>query len=469
MSTKKIVIIAVLVVLVCGAIVGVTIYRGNARQVKVQTAKATMQDLSSTVSGTGQIRPLTFVNVGAMVMGRITHLYAKEGDHVKKGEIVATIESVPQTAAVASQKATINSAQKDVAADIAAEKVAEANIEHAQADLEQKRLDYKRAQELYKASLIAKQDFDSKKAAYDTDVATLAQNQAALIQARATTASARAKLSSNIASLHSDTDAVQRTVSIAPFDGIVTNEPVREGEVVVFGIQNAEGSTIMTLANMSVITAEVKVDETDIANVRLGQPADVTVDALPGQVFKGRVTEVGDQALLRSTGVATSQSTSGTEEAKDFKVVVTLDHPSDELRPGFSTTAKITTAHKNNVLAIPIQALTLRAPPSSDDKTSKKVDVSLNTAKKTPPVQGVFVVRKEGRKDRVTFVPVQTGITGSTDIEVTGGLKAGDTLVIGPYRVLRILKSDAQVKQDNTPATSPNNNSGDNSNDSANS
>jgi HlyD family secretion protein len=136
------------------------------------------------------------------------------------------------------------------------------------------------------------------------------------------------------------------TSAIAPFDGVVTNEPMREGETVVEGIQNTEGSTIMTIADMSVVTAEVKVDETDIVNIQMGQPADVTVDAMPGKVFKGHVTLVGDQALLRSTGVATSQSTTGTEEAKDFKVVVTLDNPTNELRPGLSTTAKITTAHK---------------------------------------------------------------------------------------------------------------------------
>ena len=144
----------------------------------------------------------------------------------------------------------------------------------------------------------------------------------------------------------------------------MTNEPVREGETVVEGIQNTEGSTFMTIADMSVVTAEVKVDETDIVNVRLNQPAEVSIDAIPGKVFKGHVTLVGDQALLRSTGVATSQSTTGTEEAKDFKVVVTLDQPSDELRPGLSTTAKITTASKPNVLALPIQALTVFTPPT---------------------------------------------------------------------------------------------------------
>ena len=184
------------------------------------------------------------------------------------------------------------------------------------------------------------------------------------MQARAQTASARGKLGTAQATLTSDVDALNKTVSIAPFDGIVTNMPVREGETVVVGIQNAQGSTLMTLADLSVITAEVKVDETDIVNVAMGQPVEVTVDALPGKVFQGKVTEVGDQAILRSTGIATSQSTTGTEEAKDFKVVVTLSDPPEELRPGLSATAKITTARRQNVLTIPIQALAMRTPAS---------------------------------------------------------------------------------------------------------
>src|SRR5436305_6902521 len=156
------------------------------------------------------------------------------------------------------------------------------------------------------------------------------------------------------------TDVLGKTEYVAPLDGIVTNLPVREGETVVIGIQNSPGSTLMTLADMSVVTAEIRVDETDIVNVKLGESADVTIDALPDHVFKGRVTEIGDQALVRSSGVATSQTTAGTQEAKDFKVVVTVDNPPENLRPGFSTTAKITTASKSNVVAVPIQALTIR-------------------------------------------------------------------------------------------------------------
>ena len=195
-----------------------------------------------------------------------------------------------------------------------------------------------------------------------------------------------------MATLRANQNMLDRTIAIAPFDGIVTNEPVREGETVVEGIQNTEGSTLMTLADMSVITAEVKVDETDIVNVKIGQPADVTVDAIPGKVFKGHVTLVGDQALLRSTGVATSQSTTGTEEAKDFKVVVTLDQPSDELRPGLSTTAKITTAHKDSVLSLPIQALTMYAPEPPFEVPGKVEAASAPAAgaKPAPEQQGVF-------------------------------------------------------------------------------
>ena len=358
---KKILLIIAGIVVVAG-LVTLFVVKQQSGYTKVLTAKLVKQDLSTVVSGTGQIKPTTYVNVGANVMGRVTHFYVKEGDAVKKGQIVATIENVQQTANVAGQEAAIAAARTDINSYIAAEKTAEANMERAKADLEQKKLDWDRAQGLYKAGIMAKQDFDSKKAAYDTDVATVAQMAAQLNQAKAQTESARGHLQTQIATLRANQDMLDKTIAIAPFNGIVTNMPVNEGETVVTGIQNTAGSTLMTLADMSVITAEVKVDETDIVNVKIGQPADVTVDAIPGKVFKGHVTLVGDQALLRSSGVATSQSTTGTEEAKDFKVVVTLDQPSDELRPGLSTTAKITTAHKDSVVSLPIQALTMHAP-----------------------------------------------------------------------------------------------------------
>lgn len=448
---KKILLI-IGVVLVVAGLVSFMVYKQQSGYTKVLTAKVVRQDLSTVVSGTGQIRPKTFVNVGATSFGRITHLYVKEGERVKKGQVIATVESVQPEANVEAQKAQINSAKTDVVAFEAAEKTAQANLERAKADLEQKKLDWDRAQSLYKAGIMAKQDYDAKKAAYDTDVATIAQNEAQLGQAKAQTQSARAKVNNAQASLRYNQDALAKTVSVAPFDGVVTNLPVREGETVVVGIQNAEGSTLMTLADMSVITAEVKVDETDIVNVQVGQPADVTVDAVPGKVFKGHVTLVGNQALLRSSGLATSTQTSGTEEAKDFKVVVTLDQPDPALRPGLSTTAKITTAHKPGVLALPIQALTIKTP----DTPNKGGVQAASSDNKTPDQQGVYVLRKDDHgKLRAHFVPVTTGITGSTDMEVLSGLKEGDEIVTGPYKTLRGLKENTLVKRDSSPAAPP--------------
>ena len=457
---KKILLIA-LAVLVTAGLVVFFIYHQQSGYTKVLTAKISKQELATVVSGTGQIKAKTYVNLGATAMGRVTHLYVKEGDAVKKGETVATIENVQQEANVAGQQATIAAAKTDIASYIAAEKTAEANVDHAKADLEQKRLDWERAQGLFQAGIMAKQDFDAKKAAYDTDVASVAQAVAGLNQAKAQTDSMRGHLGTQVASLRSFQNALDLTMAVAPFDGIVTNEPVREGETVVEGIQNTEGSTFMTLADMSVVTAEVKVDETDIVNIQLGQPADVTVDALPGKVFKGHVTLVGDQALLRSTGIATSQSTSGTEEAKDFKVVVTLDAPTSDLRPGLSTTAKITTAHKIGVLSLPIQALTMHNPDDDKPKSQGGVQAAssspaaaASSATKTPLIQGVFVVNKDAKgKLRAKFVPVTTGITGATDIEVLSGLTEGQEIVTGPFKTLRVLKNNALVKRDTAVQT----------------
>lgn len=444
---KKILLI-VLAILVAAGLVTFMVVKQQSGYTKVMTAKLAKQDLSTIVSGTGQIKPKTYAVIGATAMGRVTHLYVKEGDHVKRGEVVAEVENVQQEAQVSGQQAAIAAAKTDIASYIAAEKTSQANLDHAQADLEQKKLDWDRAQGLYKDGIDSKQQYDAAKAAYDLDVASVAQAVAQLNQAKANTDSMRGHLGTQEATLRSYQNALSLTEATAPFNGIVTDEPVREGETVVQGIQNTNGSTFMTIADMSVVTAEVKVDETDIVNVKLGQPADVTVDAIPNKVFKGHVTEVGDQALLRSTGVATSQSTTGTEEAKDFKVVVTLDNPSEELRPGLSTTAKITTAHKNNVLALPIQALTIK-PEDTKPGSNGGVQAATNPNANAPEIQGVFVLRKDDHgKLRVHFVPVKTGITGATDMEVVSGLKEGDEIVTGPYKTLRGLKDNSLVKRD---------------------
>ena len=444
---KKVLLIALVVLVVAGAVVAM-VFRAQSGYTEVLTGKVVRQDLATVVSGTGQIKPKTYVNVGATSFGRITNLAVKEGDHVKKGQVLARVENVQPTANVAAQQAMISSSKTDVASYQAAEETAKANVEHAKADLEQKQLDWDRAKSLYQQQLISKQDFDAKKAAYDLAVATIAQSKAAVVQALAQTESAKSKVTNNQATLRFNMDALDKTVSTAPFDGIVTNLPVREGETVVVGIQNAEGSTLMTLADMSVITAEVKVDETDIVNIQIGQPADISVDALPGRTYKGHVTLVGDQAILRSTGIATSQSTTGTEEAKDFKVVITLDTPSDELRPGLSTTAKITTAHKPNILTLPIQALTNHVPETLDANGKPPAEaIPTPGVKPVPPVQGVFVTKTINGKLRAVFVPVKTGITGATDIEVLDGLAEGQEIVTGPFKTLRSLKGGTPLKR----------------------
>ncbi len=453
MSAKKKILIGVVLLVLIGIVIG-TILNSRAKVTKVATGKVTRQDLISIVSGTGQIKPKTYVNVGATAFGRITHLNVKEGDHVKAGTILATVENVQPEATVAAQQATIAASRTDVNSFAAAEKTGEANVLQAKADLEQKQLDYSRAQALYNDKLIAKQDYDAKKAAFDVSSATLAQRQASLAQAQAQTESQRGHVNQAVASQRSNYDALDKTVSRAPFNGLVTNVPVREGETVVVGIQNAGGSTIMTLADMSVITAEVKVDETDIVNVRMDQPVDVTVDALPGKIFKGHVTEVGDQALLRTTGLSTTQSTTGTEEAKDFKVVVTLDQASDDLRPGLSATAKITTAHKPNAVTIPIQALVQRDPGIEKSLAANSGKPPANPPSdagrpKLQSAQGVYLLVTEKKKLRALFTPVTTGVTGATDIEVLSGLKEGDQIVTGRYKILRTLKSGTPVKVDN--------------------
>src|SRR5438445_82853 len=355
----KIVIGAAALLLVMGIVFG-TIYFSGRNVVTLQTGKAQNLDLAALVTASGEIKPKTYVNVGANAFGKITHLYVKEGDRVKKGQLLAQLENVQSSADVAATRASLEAAQTDAIAAEAGYKTALADLNRAKADAERTKLDWERAQGLYKEALIAKAEYDSRQNAWLSADAGFAQAQARVAQSKAQVDSAERRVTQTRANLTRVADVLQKTTYEAPFDGVITNLPVREGETVVIGIQNSPGSTLMTIADMSVITAEVTVDETDIVNVKLGQPADVTIDAIPHKVFHGIVSEIGDNAIVRSTGVATSQATSTSQEAKDFKVVVTLTDPPADLRPGLSSTAKITTATRSSVLSIPIQALTVR-------------------------------------------------------------------------------------------------------------
>src|SRR5467141_5139763 len=387
MKTWKKVLIGVSAALVLCIIVAVTVYQSRRNLVTVQTGKVQKQNLASVVSASGEIKPKTYVNIGANAFGKIIKLHVKEGDRVKKGQLLAQLENVQASADVNATRASVQAAETDAVAGDAALKTSLADLNRAKSDAAHAKLDWDRAQGLYKAALIAKQDYDVKKAAWESADAGLAQAEARVAQAKAQKDSMDKHITQNQANLTRVSDVLQKTTYEAPFDGVITNLPVREGETVVIGIQNSPGRTLMTIADMSVITAEVQVDETDIVNVKLGQPADVTVDAIPNKAFKGRVTEIGDNAVVRSTGVSTSQQTIATQEAKDFKVVVTVDNPPENLRPGLSATAKITTAVRNNVLTIPIQALTVRGhadlQAEGDGKGSVQAAVPQNEASKT--------------------------------------------------------------------------------------
>jgi HlyD family secretion protein len=464
MKTWQKVSIAVGSVVVLGGITWFSINQANKGVVTVQTAKVVSQEtLISQVTASGEIKPTTYTNVTAQGFGRITQILVKEGDKIKKGDRLLLQEDVQANADVQAQSAAINSSEMGVQAADASFRSAQADLVQQQANLEKAKLDWQRGQGLFKDGLIPKQDFDQRKSAYDAAFAAVDSSKARVQSLNAQLDQTRSMVNQNKAVLVRTKDILSKTAYISPINGIVSYLPVRLGEYVVPGIQNSNGSFLMTLSDMSVVTAEVKVDETDIVNVRNGQDADVTIDAVPGKVFKGKVTEIGSQATLRSSGLATTQSTTSTQEAKDFKVVVTLAAPPENLRPGLSTTAKIKTAEKKNVVAIPIQALAVRTRKDLEEaaKNAKKDGNSSVTLAAPPPpapgdpkkeeVQGVFVVN--GKK--AVFRPVETGISGVTDIEVTKGLQPGDEIVVGSYKALRTLKPSASVKVDNTPPKKP--------------
>lgn len=464
----KILILLGLLVVIAAAI-GASIKISKRGIVNVQTGRVVRADLTSLVTASGEVKPRNYINIGANTQGAapIVGIYVKEGDHVRKGQVLARLAAVQPAADLHAQEAALNAVMADSSAGEAAVNsaqqnvaVAEAQVDHDRADVEQKKIDLKRAKELFDGKLIAAQDYESKKVTYDLALATLQSSERKVAQARAARAQSAAQLTSAQRKVAQSQAMVTRSHDIlsqydakAPLDGVVTNLPVHVGETVVPGIQNSTASTIMTIADMSIITAEVHVDETDIVSVKMDQSADVTIDAIPDRTFKGKVIEIGDTALLRSSGVAASQSQTSSQEAKDFKVVIALDIPETMVRPGLSCTAKIITGTRSHVLAIPIQALTIRqkgqlqaAAKPGKKPAARPMDPAAQKAAKQE-LQGVFLVRN----GKAEFHEVKTGITGATDIEVLNGLKEGDEIVTGSYQVIRTIRNEAKVKVDNRP------------------
>ena len=441
----------------------------QAAQVTVQTTIIARGDLTSIVTASGEITPRTYTNLGANAQGLITDLLVKEGDRVRKGQILARIESVQANADVQAQKATVASAEADSASSEAGLNVQDdtirtqqATIDRTKSDLELAKVNFDRYDQLFKAGVAPKSDYDQRKSTYESQVAGLREAELRLAQLKSQRAQTLAQITSSQrriaqaqAGLTRVADILAKHDVISPLDGIVTNLPVRLGETVVPGIQNSAASAVMTIADMSLITAEVKVDETDIVNLEIGQKADVTIDAVPDRIFSGHVIEIGNTAILRSSGQVASSSATSSTEAKDFKVVVALDNPPDEIRPGLSCTAKIVTATRHDVLNIPIQALTVRQKGDLEDATQSAkdkqkdggqapIDLAAQKVRKEE-ITGVFVIVNQ----KAEFRKVETGITGSTDIEVLKGLQPGEQIAIGSYQAIRTMRPGVKVKVDN--------------------
>ncbi len=408
--------------LVLAGVVAASVTRDSRNRVAVQVGKASKRDLVSVVTASGEIRPKRFVNVSANASGRITHLLVKEGERVRSGQVLARIDSTRLEAGTRQSEAAVQSAKAD--------------LDRAQADLALARASFERARRMFEEQLVSSQVFE--------------QAEAEVKMKAAAVESQKRRISQLESQLAANADDLEKTVVVAPMDGVVTSLQKEEGESVI-GAQSFQPTVIMTVGDLSVMEVEVLVDETDIGQLSLGQRAEVRVDALEDVRIAGTVTEIGSSAIPRGTSGATSSASSGTtaNQAKDFKVTITLEKPPAALRPGLNATADITTATKPGVLAVPIQAVVVR----ELDKDGKVVEAeeprggpgeaqsSLPRARGQEK-DGVFVVADR----QARFRAVTTGIVGETDMEIVSGLKEGEEIVTGSYKTLRTLKDGAKIK-----------------------
>src|SRR5213593_3470148 len=341
MTTGKKILTAALLTSVIAAIVIYGIIARNRGVVAVQTGRVTRQDLTQTVSANGEIKPKKYVNISSNTMGRIVRMPVKEGDHVREGDLLIRLESVQTEADVRSAEASLDAAQAELegmsaqirSAD-AAVNSAKAEITRSEADLTRAKQNLDRAERMNKDGFISREQYDRTKADYDIAAATLNSTRARLAQSEAQGAQVlkqrdgtALRIAQQRSALVRARDQFSKTTITAPLEGIITYLPVNEGEIAIVGVQNSPGTVLMTIADLSVITAEVKVDETDIVNVKIGQEAQIKVDALGDRVLKGHVSEVGNSALNRSGTTSTTTQGGASQEAKDFKVVITLDEP----------------------------------------------------------------------------------------------------------------------------------------------
>jgi HlyD family secretion protein len=408
---RKKILIAAVVVLVLALIVIMNLSSQREKTVKVAIEKVAAHDLASVISASGEIKPKKNVNISAQVPGRIVKIGVVEGDEVKAGDFLLQLDSTQYEANAERDRAFIQSTKAELIQ-------AEARMRRdATFSAAQKRL--------FDEGLISQDQMETARVQAETSSAQFKSIQFQIQQAEA--------------SLKSTLDSLSKTVYVSPLDGVVTSLRVEEGEIALIGTMNNPGTVLMTLADLSVMEVEVEVDETDVVGLELGQPASVKVDAFPEAAFQGKVTEVGSSAIQRSTVTATTQ------EAKDFKVTITLDDPARKLKPGLSASADITTAEKKAVLAVPIAALVLR------EKESAGAAAAAASSKAKAEEEGVYLVEA----GRAKFVPVRKGITGEMLVEVAEGLKEGQEIVTGPYSALRLLKDGTLVKAEEKAAPAP--------------
>jgi HlyD family secretion protein len=446
MSRNKKIFIGAGIVVVLGAVVYANVRFKRNTGIEVTTEAIKKRRLEAIVNASGKIQPKRDVNISADTMGRVTDLAVDEGYRVTKGQFLLQIDPRNLRTAVQRTEASLQAARSQV-------EQLRVSIESAKVALKQAEENYTRQQNLWKGGLTTREALeraDNELKARQTDLRQQEQQlrtqELRMESESATAASARYDLS--------------KVRIESPITGIVTRRNIEEGETVVIGTMNNAGTVLLTIADMSVIQAEVEVDETDIPSVKIGQPAKVTIDALPGQTFTGKVTEIGNSPI--QTGTQQQQSST---QATNFKVIVTLDKEIAEVRPGFTSTAEITTAVRDNAVSVPIQATTVREmvlddkgnvvrPPENEKRATRPGSVNLQAAELKPgqtrkELEGVFIVQN----NKAVFNPVKTGIAGEKYFEVLSGLKEGDAVITGPFSSVRSIADGAPVKISTAPAT----------------
>jgi HlyD family secretion protein len=407
-------LVIVLAVVVLGGATLVVARRGPAR-VTVDVGAVTRQArFRSTVTASGEIVATRYADIGSSVMGKIVSLPVAEGDRVKAGQMLARIDPVQAQSGASGAAAQVRAleaeergAAEQIRGAVSDLAVAEARARDAEQQLSRKR-------DLFQQALIPASDFESARATAEAAHAQVTSVRATIDRARRTADAAARRIVQARAQQTSANDMLAKTSIASPIDGIVSRLRVREGEMVVVGIQNQPGTTLMTISDLGAINAEVKVAEADVLRVVVGQAAVVTLEALPGKPFPGKVVEIGASALpVSGTGAA----------AREFKVVVRLDQPDPGLRPGLTCDAEIVTSERTNVLTVPLQSVVLRTVPPAGEGP------------------GVFLLAD----GQARFTPVSSGVIGGLDIEVSG-VAEGARVIVGPYQALRDLKDGTLVR-----------------------